>query len=70
MVRYKNIKIFTGNANPDLASEITDYLGMELSHAQVGAFSDGEICLVHRRKRAGGRIAILSSLPVHRSTTI
>ncbi|MEA4892340.1 MAG: ribose-phosphate pyrophosphokinase [Peptococcaceae bacterium] len=45
MVRYKNIKVFTGNANPELAAEISDYLGMELSHAQVGAFSDGEICL-------------------------
>lgn len=45
MVRYKNIKIFTGNANPRLASEITEYLGMELSHASVSSFSDGEICL-------------------------
>lgn len=45
MVRYKNIKILTGNANPALAAEITDYLGMELTHASVGAFSDGEICL-------------------------
>lgn len=43
MVRYKNIKIFTGNANPQLASEITEYLGMELSHATVSTFSDGEI---------------------------
>jgi len=45
MVRYKNIKILTGNANPALAAEITDYLGMELTHASVGAFSDGEISL-------------------------
>ncbi|MDR0469384.1 MAG: ribose-phosphate pyrophosphokinase [Peptococcaceae bacterium] len=45
MVRYKNIKIFTGNANPQLASEITEYLGMELSHATVTAFSDGEVNL-------------------------
>jgi ribose-phosphate pyrophosphokinase len=43
MFRYKNIKIFTGNANPQLASEITEYLGMELSHATVSTFSDGEI---------------------------
>jgi len=45
MVRYKNVKIFTGNANPQLASEITEYLGMELSHATVTAFSDGEVNL-------------------------
>ena len=43
MVRYKNIKLFTGNANPQLASEIAEYLGMELSHATVTKFSDGEI---------------------------
>ncbi|MCL1848872.1 MAG: ribose-phosphate pyrophosphokinase [Clostridiales bacterium] len=43
MVRYKNIKIFTGNANPRLASEITEYLGMELSRSTVTKFSDGEI---------------------------
>ena len=45
MVRYKNVKIFTGNANPQLASEITEYLGMELSHATMTAFSDGEVNL-------------------------
>lgn len=45
MVRYKNIKILHGNANPALAKEIAEYLGMELTHASVGTFSDGEISL-------------------------
>ena len=26
----KKLKIFTGNANPELAREIADYLGLEL----------------------------------------
>jgi len=36
------IKIFSGNANRQLAQEICDCLGLALSQAQVKAFSDGE----------------------------
>jgi ribose-phosphate pyrophosphokinase len=35
--------VFTGNANPTLASEIAWHLGIELGVAQVGRFSDGEV---------------------------
>ncbi|MEA1867785.1 MAG: ribose-phosphate pyrophosphokinase [Thermodesulfobacteriota bacterium] len=35
--------IFTGNANPDLAQEICDYLSMPLGRASVRTFSDGEV---------------------------
>ena len=35
--------VFTGNANPALASEIAKHLGIELGAAQVGRFSDGEV---------------------------
>ncbi|MEA3384909.1 MAG: ribose-phosphate pyrophosphokinase [Thermodesulfobacteriota bacterium] len=38
-----NIIIFTGNANPDLAQEICDYLSMPLGRASVRTFSDGEV---------------------------
>jgi ribose-phosphate pyrophosphokinase len=37
------IKIFTGNANPQLARDICDYLGIELGQAEVKTFSDGEV---------------------------
>jgi ribose-phosphate pyrophosphokinase len=37
------IKIFTGNATPHLAARICDYLGLELGHAEVKTFSDGEV---------------------------
>ncbi|MCA6070636.1 MAG: ribose-phosphate pyrophosphokinase-like domain-containing protein, partial [Endomicrobium sp.] len=37
------LKIITGNANIDLAKQITKELGVELSGATVGRFSDGEV---------------------------
>lgn len=39
----KKLKIFTGNANPELAKEIADYLGLELGKGFVGKFNNGEI---------------------------
>jgi ribose-phosphate pyrophosphokinase len=35
--------VFTGNANPALASEIVAHLGLPLGKAVVGQFSDGEV---------------------------
>jgi ribose-phosphate pyrophosphokinase len=37
--------VFTGNANPELAQNIVDKLGMALGKAQVSQFSDGEIAV-------------------------
>ena len=39
----KDIKIFTGNANPKLAEDICKLMGTKLGEAEVGTFSDGEI---------------------------
>ena len=38
-----NTVIFTGNANPALAQEIANHLGLEVGKAAVGRFSDGEV---------------------------
>ncbi len=38
-----NIKIFAGNANPQLAKQIADNLGLTLGECTVSKFSDGEI---------------------------
>ncbi len=38
----KDIKIFTGNSNRDLAAEIAAKLGLSVGKATVGKFSDGE----------------------------
>ncbi len=37
------IAVFTGNANPALAQEITRHLHVPLGRAHVGRFSDGEV---------------------------
>ncbi|MEI7637222.1 MAG: ribose-phosphate pyrophosphokinase, partial [Syntrophus sp. (in: bacteria)] len=38
----ERIRIFTGNATPDLAAKITNNLGVPLGKANVSFFSDGE----------------------------
>jgi ribose-phosphate pyrophosphokinase len=38
-----SIAVFTGNANPLLAQEITRHLRVPLGRSQVGRFSDGEV---------------------------
>ncbi|WP_295541720.1 ribose-phosphate diphosphokinase [uncultured Thiohalocapsa sp.] len=37
------LMVFAGNANPELASEITAHLSLPLGKAVVGQFSDGEV---------------------------
>ena len=37
-----SIKIFTGNSNPDLASDVCKYLGLPLGGAHIDRFPDGE----------------------------
>lgn len=43
LVMNRELKIFSGNANPALAHEICAYLGQKLGEATVSSFSDGEI---------------------------
>ena len=40
---FDKLKVFTGNANPQLSEEICQYLHLPLSQAIVRRFSDGEI---------------------------
>ena len=50
----KELKIFTGNANPALAQEICDHLSVPLAKASVKSFSDGEI-MVEIKENVRGR---------------
>jgi ribose-phosphate pyrophosphokinase len=43
MVKAREIKVFTGNANPSLAKEICQKMNIHPGNALVGRFSDGEI---------------------------
>jgi ribose-phosphate pyrophosphokinase len=44
-----NTLLFTGNANPVLAQEMANHLGIELGQAHVGRFSDGEVTVEIRQ---------------------
>ena len=39
----KGLDIFTGTANPEFATEVSEILGIKISKADVGYFSDGEL---------------------------
>ena len=39
----KSLDIFTGTANPEFATEVSKILGIKISKADVGYFSDGEL---------------------------
>ena len=41
--KNKGLDIFTGTANPELAAEVSQILGIRISDADVGYFSDGEL---------------------------
>ncbi len=43
MVSPDNLSVFAGNANPQLAKEVVQVLGIPMGRAVVGTFSDGEI---------------------------
>ncbi|MDG1820497.1 MAG: ribose-phosphate pyrophosphokinase [Methylophilaceae bacterium] len=53
--------VFTGNANPELAQEVADNLGIALGRADVGRFSDGEIMLEILENVRGRDVFVLQS---------
>ena len=38
----KNVLVFSGNANPELAQKVLEHLNIPLGRAQIGRFNDGE----------------------------
>ena len=59
--RNKKLKIFSGNANPDLAQEIVQYLGVNMGAAKVSRFSDGEIQVKINESVRGADVFIVQS---------
>ena len=58
-MKAARMKLFTGNANPCLAKEVADHLGMSLAKANVAHFSDGEISVeIHESVRGVDVFAI------------
>ncbi|MCE2569974.1 ribose-phosphate pyrophosphokinase [Motilimonas eburnea] len=56
-----DMKLFTGNATPELAQKIADRLFTKLGSAEVGTFSDGEISVQINENVRGGDIFIIQS---------
>jgi ribose-phosphate pyrophosphokinase len=54
-----HLKIFRGNANPDLAQKITEYLGIPLGEATVTAFPDGESFVKYEENVRGDDVFII-----------
>ena len=63
----KKLKIFTVNANPALAKEICDYLGLPLGEAFVGRFNNGEVQIMIDESVRGKDVFIIqpTSYPVN-----
>ena len=63
----KNLRLLAGNANPELAKEIADHLGIKLIDAQVGHFNNGEIQVMISESIRGKDIFIIqpTSQPVN-----
>ena len=53
--------LFTGNANPALAAEIAQQLGLPLGAADVGRFSDGEVTVEVKQNVRGRDVFIVQS---------
>src|ERR1041385_3120176 len=69
MARFEDLTIFTGNANPGLAEEITDRLGISLGNLQVFEFSNENIFVKIDESVRENDVYVLQSLstPVNRS---
>ncbi len=61
--------LFTGNANPALALEISEFLQQKLGQATVSTFSDGEIRVKIEENVRGGDVFVIQSCchPVNNS---
>jgi len=56
---HKNVMIFAGNANVNLAENISKYLDIPLGKADVGRFSDGEIMVEIKESVRGQDVYVL-----------
>jgi len=56
-----DLMVFTGNANPKLAQQIVDRLGLPLGDASVGKFSDGEVTVELNENVRGRDVFVVQS---------
>ena len=58
---HDRLQIFSGNANPELAREICQQLGMDLCRAMVREFADGETYLQVNENVRGADVFVIQS---------
>ncbi len=58
---FKELKIFSGNANPGLTQEICKHLSVPLANATVKTFSDGEIMVEINENVRGRDVFVVQS---------
>ena len=56
-----SLKIFTGNANPQLANAVSQHLGIPLGRAKVNRFSDGEVMVEINESVRGSDVYVIQS---------
>ncbi len=61
MVTLSGISIFSGNANPELVTEITGRLNVRLGRAVVDSFSDGEVMAEIQESVRGRDVYVVQS---------
>lgn len=57
----KDIKIFTANSNPKVATQIAQELGLPVGMSEVSTFSDGEISVSIRESVRGSDVFVVQS---------
>ena len=64
-----DLKVFTGNANPDLVRKVVNKLSIPLGDASVSQFSDGEISVQINENVRGGDVFVVQSTcaPTHKN---
>jgi ribose-phosphate pyrophosphokinase len=60
-VSYDSLMVFTGTANPKLASDVARHLDLHLGRATVGRFSDGEVMVEILENVRGKDVFVLQS---------
>ncbi len=57
----KNLMLFTGNANPELAANVAGQLGEKIGQAEVKKFSDGEVSVEIQENVRGKDVFVIQS---------
>ena len=57
----QEMKIFSGNSNPDFAAAVARSAGMELGHCEISHFADGEIQAEIHESVRGARVFVIQS---------